>query len=35
MFPGIYIYCMYLEVQFLSSAQKGSEVTGLLDDFDQ
>ncbi len=35
MFPGIYICCMNLEMQFIRSAQKGSEVTELLDGFDQ
>ena len=35
MFPAIYICCMYLEMEFLKSAQKSSEARGLLDDFDQ
>ena len=35
MFLGIDICCRYLEVEFLRSAQKSSEVTWVLDDFDQ
>ena len=35
MFPGIHICCMNLEMEFLRSAQKGNEVTWVLDDFDE